>query len=308
MKSVFVPAVLALVVAAPLAGIAGQQSQSHTSRSEVTWINDDGGERMEVRIREDVHLTDDWSAIASMGPGSSLLVEERTGGTTRSVRAEPGAGGPSYRYSLNGRPAEFDARARAWFSSMLRRAVTEGGLYTHAWAERLLAQRGPAGLVDELPKLKSDHAKSLFIAELTKSGSVDRELTRRVLREIASGVGSDHYKQLGMTSFAGAPLADPEVRAAYFAAAGTIGSDHYRSVVLGAAIDNHASDGAVLRGAVDAAKAIGSDHYKAGVLKKVAENMGGDTSLRDAILEASRTIGSDYERGQVLLLIFPRER
>ncbi len=266
--------------------------------SESVWIQQDNGDKVEVRIRGTVEIADDAATIVRMASGASVYIEEKHGGRTRSIKVTPGDGGRfEYDYRVNGKSAAFDGDAQTLFAALLKRSVEEGGLNAEARAKRILAEQGPSGLLDLIERVKGDYLRTLY---LTRLGRLDAATSRRALRIVATGVDSDYYKAESLAALAGGPLDDAETRDAFFAAYATVDSDYYMSAVLQSTIDRHPDDAELLRAAAGAVDRIPSDYYKAQVLAELAGRADGDGALRSAIREAAGKIESDYYREQVL--------
>ena len=299
MKLFLTAFILALAVSTGFA-----DTHTHGDDNNYVWVQNNDGEKLELKVHGSIELSDDSTSIARMGPNSSLYAEQRSGGTTRSVSVKPRGGDFAYEYKVDGRVQAFDESARTWLAGLLKRAVEEGGFNMEAYARRALAERGPAGLFEIVERAKSDYAQSVMLDILLENGRPDADTARRALSIAERRIDSDYYKQHVISLLAGAPLADAETRAAFFAAYATIDSDYYRAEALSDAIDRHANDTELLRAAAEAAGSIGSDYYIAETLGKLADRANDNPSLRDAIVEAAKKIDSDYYRGQVLAKLY----
>jgi hypothetical protein len=291
------------LVVATLALAASAAFAGRTGDNESVWIHDNGNERFEIRVRGSADFSDDSASIVHVADGSSVYVEERSGGTTRSLTVRPGAGSLEYAYKMNGREAPFDADARAWLAGMLKRATAEGGFNLEGRIRHALATGGPEGLVEEIEKAKSDYVKTAMLDALFKAGQPDSRVAVRALRA-ASAFDSDYYRDQALSHFAGKQLSNAEARSLFFEAYARIGSDYYQNAVLERVALAHGGDAEILRQAADAAAKISGDYYKASALETIFKQSRGDASVRDAVLRVAKTIDSDYYRGQVLSKVY----
>jgi hypothetical protein len=297
MRRLLIAGMLAL---SAVGAYAGTKDAGRREHSESVWVEAHDGERLEVRIRGNVDLDEDSTSIAQMAPGSSILVEAREHGTTRTLTAEPGAGGgPSYTYKVDGRVAPFDGEARAWLATMLERAVRSGAINLEARVARILQTRGPAGVIDEAERAESDYMRSALVDALAGRSDVDVPSARRALAVVAKKIESDYYKEHALSALADYSFDDAATRDAYFAAFETLGSDYYQSEALGRVVDRHTADADLLGRAVAASARIASDYYRAATLTRIAERTR-DEGVRAAVARAAREIRSDYYRDQVL--------
>jgi hypothetical protein len=77
--------------------------------------------RVELRLTGRVTLQDGLEEIRDIGPGGSLILEERGPGRVRRVRVSANGGaGRTYSYSESGEPRPFDPEAVAWYRRMVR--------------------------------------------------------------------------------------------------------------------------------------------------------------------------------------------
>jgi beta-lactamase regulating signal transducer with metallopeptidase domain len=100
---------------------AGRGERVWTSSNEYVGSRD--GRRLYVRINaRDVIVGETLWDVRGLRTGGSLLVEEQLDGRTRRVEATcDGAGNPVWSYTVDGEPRAFDAAAKRWMESVIRR-------------------------------------------------------------------------------------------------------------------------------------------------------------------------------------------
>jgi hypothetical protein len=259
---------------------------------------------LEVRSVGEVRFTDDDADVAHLAPGGSVTVEETTGGVTRRAEFTERGGAVARRFAVNGRPAD-DAEGAAWLRTVLPRVAREDATGAERRAARVLRQRGPRGVLDEVGEISSDRVKRIYLTALL----AERRLTPAERREVAGVAG----RALSSDTDKGAVLravveqgGGQDVLRAVIDAASTISSDTEQGHVLAAAAAAPGA-GTETRAAVAAAagRGISSDRTKADVLAGLAPALGtGDDpagATRAAYLAAARTLSSDTERRRVLL-------
>src|SRR5207244_8968979 len=128
--------------------------------------------------------------VKSVAPGGSISIEERRGWTTRKYEVSSS----ERRYLVNGRSHEIDREARAWLAETLPQVIRDSAIGADARVKRILQQRGPAGVLDEISKISSDHAKRIYFEQLFSNGPLTPDLSRRAARQMGREIASDGEK------------------------------------------------------------------------------------------------------------------
>jgi hypothetical protein len=303
---IFTLTILAVSTVALAAGSQKKTSQHSTSRNESNWnwTHRDDDVKREVSIRGKVEFTDDYRDIKTISEGGLIRILDERGATSRRFEAVETSDGIKRSYWVNGQPQPINDEARAWLARMLEDAVVHGGYDARTRVKKILSERGPNGVLDEIAGIESDYVKKIYFDELAQSGSLDGASARRAIEMAGREMKSDYEKAGALMKLGENSLNDAATRNAFITAVGTMKSDYERGRVLSSLLKKNAldKDGLVL--AVKTAAAFESDYEKAQVLIKIAAAAGGDQTVRDAVVETARTIKSDYERGRVLSTLF----
>ena len=323
----------ALLIATPLPGLHAQKSRDETQNT-TRWIQQDGEQKRLLEIRGKAEFTDDYTDIQSVTEGGWVIVEERTDRQwfRYEVRRDP-AGQLTRSFYANGTARPLDDSAKSWLSKFVLDAVRQGGFDAEKRVQRILAQRGVAGVLAEINLISSDYAQRHYYEALIKQTTLDATALRDVLRQAGRDISSDY--ELSQLLIGVAPMVTGKVAAIqpFFDAVATIESDYERSRVLKTIMKDTPSSAVlvlvasstktissdyerrgvlsalvktknqseeVLRLLLDSAAAMSSDYEKATLLMEVSNVYTGDTRLKSLFLKAVETIKSDYERGRVL--------
>jgi len=324
----------AVLIAAPLPGFYAQKSKDETE-SKMTWIQQDGEQKRLLEVRGKAEFNDDYTDIKSVTAGGWVIVEERTDRQwfRYEVRRDP-AGEITRAFYANGTARPLDESAKSWLSKFVLEAVRQGGFDAEKRVQRILEQRGVAGVLAEIDLIGSDYAQRHYYEALIKQAHLDATQLRDVLRQVARDISSD-YEQAQLL-IGVAPMMNGKDLAIqpYFDAVATIKSDYERSRVLKTIMKQDTPSSAllvlvasatktitsdyerrgvltalvqtknqseeVLRLLLDSAAAMTSDYEKATLLMEVSNAYTGDQRLKSLFLKAVETIKSDYERGRVL--------
>jgi hypothetical protein len=306
----FLTSICALVYASTGPDQAAAQSSKSTTHQERSitqendnwnWIHRDDSVRLEVNIRGKVEFADDYTDIKGISDdnGRIRIVDER-GGMSRKFEATVTADGLKRSYWVNGESRPFDNEARAWLAKVLNDTVRQGGYDARPRVQRILKERGPGGVLQEISQLKGDYVKRVYFDELIKSGNLDDGMVRQVLRQAAGEIKSDYEKAQLLIKMSENYLENDSQRAIYLEGVNTINSDYEKGRTLSALLKKGDLSRENLAFLLKSVATISSDYESAQLLIKIAEGFSFDDSMRAAYMEAVATIGSDYEKGRVL--------
>src|SRR5215213_2802869 len=290
----------ALLIASPLPSLQAQKSREET-QSKTTWIQQDGEQKRLLEIRGKAEFTDDYTDIQSVSEGGWVIVEERTDRQwfRYEVRRDP-AGQITRAFYVNGAARPLDNSGKSWLSKFVLEAVRQGGIDAEKRVQRILEQRGVAGVLAEINLISSDYAQRHYYEALIKQATLDATALRDVLRQVARDISSDYEQAQLLTAVAPMLTGKDVAIQPFFDAVGTIKSDYERSRVLKTILKQDTPSSVLLVLVASATKTISSDYEKAGVLKGVAAVYLDDPTLRETFFQTIASISSDYERRGVL--------
>jgi hypothetical protein len=325
---------IAILIASPLPTLHAQKSRDET-QNKTTWIQQDGDQKRLLEIRGKAEFTDDYTDVKDVSEGGWVIVEERTDNQwfRYEVRRDP-AGQITRAFYANGAARPLDATAKSWLSKFVLQAVRQGGFDAEKRVQRILEQRGVAGVLAEINLISGDYAQRRYYEALIKQANLDGTAWRDLLRQAARDISSDYEQAQLLIHVAPVVTGKDAAIQPFFDAVGTISSDYERSRVLKTIMKQDTPSSAVLvlvasatktissdyerRGVLsalvktknqseevlrlllDSAAAMSSDYEKATLLMEVSNVYTGDTRLKGLFLKAVETIKSDYERGRVL--------
>jgi hypothetical protein len=321
----------AVLIAAPQPFYAQKTPDDKT-----TWIQQDGEQKRLLEIRGKAEFNDDYTDIKDITEGGWVIVEERTDRQwfRYEVRRRGPAGEITRAFFVNGAPRPLDDTAKSWLSKFVLEAVRQGGFDAEKRVQRILEQRGVAGVLAEINLISGDYAQRHYYEALIKQAPLDATALRDVLRQVARDISSDYEQAQLLIGVAPMVTGKDAAIQPFFDAVATIKSDYERSRVLKTIMKQDAPSSAVLvlvasstktissdyerRGVLsalvktknqseevlrlllDSAAAMSSDYEKATLLMEVSNAYTGDMRLKGLFLKAVETIKSDYERGRVL--------
>jgi hypothetical protein len=265
------------------------------------WSSD--GRTIQLEMAGDVRFGEDDVSVVHMSPNAFVRLEERLGWSGRRVVIQNGGSADiQLRYFVHGTERPLDASGRAWLASILPRMIRDSGINAEERASRILQQKGPVALFQEIDRISGDHSRRRYLLTAVNSGTLQTDDIRRAFRS-ASRISSDHEKATFLAEVTAEGLTQ-ELRAYFFEAVDSISSDHERRRIISKAIADSRGDLDVMALAARSVERINGDHEKAEALKQIdMESLLHESPTRQAVLRAAASIQSDHEKSGVLARI-----
>jgi hypothetical protein len=278
----------------------GWAFQSRNGEGHISWSHD--GERVEVRYRGSIALTDDDRDIAQISPGGYFRISDGGWfGAGNRVEVRPLANGTLERkFSSGWSEKPFEPEGRQWLATALQRLIRRTGFAADARVSRILKAQGAPGVLAEISRLETSYARSVYFRKLFVQATLtDRELAQ-ALEQAGRQVDGSYELSRVLRQAADQAVAGAESRKAYFDAAAKITSDYEAARALTAALSKPGLPSASVAQGLAAAKTIESDYELARLLRAVAGAQTLDAESRKAFFDALALVGSDYEHRRVL--------
>jgi hypothetical protein len=288
-------------------GLAEAARPEHTSANVLSingtetfqWSHD--GHKVSIRTEGKFELTEDWTGIARLAPGTEMRLEEEDGRVERRLDVEPGGDGrPVYTWKVDGKERAFDAEGKKWLQGMLLQLVRGGGYDADRRVAWFLKNQGPDGLLAEISQISSDYVKSLYFQKLFAQRGLGAGVVERALRQAGREIGSDYELAQALLAAAGSQALNEPASLAYAEAARSIQSDYEQRRALSELTAKGRLTSRNLAAVLQTAQGIDSDYELASLLTGVPASALGDTAVRSAYLDAAETIKSDYEHHRAL--------
>jgi hypothetical protein len=287
------------VGAAPASRAAGQVHRTFS------WSND--GEKLQVTYDGEAEFTDDDMDVKRLSPGGSLRIKDGWIFPAHTVDFSVEADGRITRRFWAGmfeRP--FDPEGRQWIAAVLPRFIRQTGIGAPARVRRILAAKGPSGVLAEIALIEGGYGKRVYFTELLKSATLDPPLVRRLLAQASREVGSDFELASLLIDSADKLMIDEGTRLAYFDAARSLDSDYEMHRVYSGVLKRGALTPPALAALLAASEKIDSDFEEASLLIEVARLQPLDNTTRAPFFTALATVGSDFEHHRVLTAVAER--
>ena len=294
-----VPVVAAATFAFPAAAASGQTHRSFS------WSND--SERLDVKYDGEAEFTDDGTDVKRLSPDGTLRIKDGWMFPSHTVDFSVDKDGNivrRYWAGMSERP--YDPEGRQWVAQVLPRFIRQTGIGAPARVRRILAAKGPAGVLAEIALIDGGYAKKIYFTELLKSATLDSATVRQVLAQASREIGSDFELASLLIDCVDKLMVDEPTRQAYFEAARTIDSDFEMHRVYSTAIKRGVMPPAALAALLAASQKIDNDFEEATLLIEVAKLQPLDGTTRGPFFAALATVGSDFEHHRVLTAVAAR--
>jgi beta-lactamase regulating signal transducer with metallopeptidase domain len=294
-------------------GVLHSNVSSHTDDNgyrtfSASWSG--GNCNIEAQSSGEVRFNAEATAVESIAPGGHFEINERIGDNLRRLRVEPGANGQlSFNYKVNGAQKDFDADARAWFSSFLLELERATGFSASTRVPALLAKGGPQAVLTEIEQLKSDYVRQVYFSKLFESATLPGPMLVKALDEARNSISTDYsLAQVLLTIAHHYDLNDEAQRTAFLNATSKLKTDYEHSRVLIELLKRPNLSPQILRSALESAKSIGTDYEKGRILTTLAGLSTFDESEISTYLDLASAIGTDYEHSRVLLALMEHQK
>jgi hypothetical protein len=281
-------------------------NENRVNDSETRIRYSDDKHSVEIKARESLEFSDDDADIKNVSRNGYLMIEERRGSMSRKFEVVPGADGqPQRAFYVQGQPHPLDREGRAWLAEILPDVIRNTAIGAQARVKRIMRQRGPGGVLDEISLIKSDGAKRIYFRELLNNGNPDTNTLRRAARQMAREISSDGEKANLLKESADLYLDNERVAPDFFEAINSVSSDGERRLVLSVVLKKNLNDANVTR-AANSARPMSSDGEKATLLVQHSDVFLHHPSAIPAFFETINSISSDGEHARVLSSLLKR--
>jgi beta-lactamase regulating signal transducer with metallopeptidase domain len=268
------------------------------------------GCNMDARSAGTVRFNAEATAIESISSGGYFEVNQREGDSLRHLRVEPGANGQlNFTYKVNGTQQEFDAGARAWFSSFLLALERTSGFAVNTRVPALLAKGGPQAVLAEISNLNSDYVRQIYFVKLFENATLPGPLLVKALQQARDEISTDYsLAQVLLTIAQHYDLNDEAQRMAFLNGANKLNTDYEHARVLIELLKRPNLSPQLVRATLESAKSINTDYEKGRILTTLAGLSGFNESEIATYLDLASAINTDYEHSRTLTALMDHQK
>jgi len=292
---------------------------------------------LRVRTEGDVDLAADGSGVAALSPRGSFDVLMTRNGTDRQAVFTNLDGSVDRHYFVNGAEQAWGGDADRFVAEVMPVLLRETAINAKERVAWLLANRGQAGLLDEIDLIQSDFAQRVYTVEYAQTATIAPADFERLMRttgenmssdfdirttlsavfdaqqptgpsfvallEAAETISSDFDARMVLAHVAPSMPRTPEAGAAYLDVARTISSDFDMRLALHPLLTNEMPDDLFASALDVAGTEISSDFDLRTVLTDAAPRIGRSDALARAYTTAANSISSDFDQRVALTVL-----
>ncbi len=164
------------------------------SHFSTTWLETDGTNRREMKMRGDVDFSPDQQDVSRMSPGAMLVVEQADEWRRQRVEFEADDEGIiQRRYFSDAMQRPFGVEGRRFAAVVLPQWAREQGHDIPARIARAIQQKGVDGTLDDIRKIRSTEVRTANLEELFTQAELDAGQLQRV-QKIVRQMDSEEAK------------------------------------------------------------------------------------------------------------------
>jgi beta-lactamase regulating signal transducer with metallopeptidase domain len=282
---------------------SSSSSSEHNDGQRTQLLYKTGRCSVELVAEGGFRFTTDFTDLAQIDDGGSVVVERHDADQEHRVEMRPGSGGITHRWFVNDAERPYDADAKAWLAATLTELLRRTGYAAEARSRWILGTRGQEALFQEIAEVSGDYAKRLYYQALVADGRLDPAGVARVVTQAGSEISSDYdLAELLVLVAAKYPLSEP-ARTAFVTAADHIESDYDRHRVLAVVLAGKNLPDELATAVLGTAGHIESDYDLAEVLIVLIQKHPITAAMSPAFFQAVNGIESDYDRRRVLATV-----
>ena len=163
-----------------------------------------------------------------------------------------------------------------------------------------MQRQGPVAVLDEITRIKRDHVKSIYFAELAKSGTLDLAVKQRMIRQASEEISSDGEKAQLLEELMAHFWSDTGLRESLILSVNTVRSDGEKARLLSHFLEKPDTSTKDLEPILGVIARISSDGEKSRLLQQLSAHYSSADPVRTAFFRALNSIHSDGERRETL--------
>ena len=271
-----------------------------------TWS--EGDTETVVHVNGEVQVSADGRDLLGLDPEGSLTVKERSWSGFRELRVEPGTGGIlQYALQVDHEPAAYDASAQAWLGEVMGFLTTRSPLGAESRARAILAQEGPAGLLQSIDGLESGIAQESYFAVLLERPNLQPAVLAQAAHKAAAKVSSNSTLGDILMAIGEQQPTDETLTLALADAANEISSSSTHGEVLESLARTRRLTPTTAQALIRSASGISSSSTQQEALGAVLAAAPSDPSTVDAYVSAAEAISSSSSQGEALQAVVKKE-
>jgi F0F1-type ATP synthase delta subunit len=285
-------------------GQVAASTESNTTisngRSTYRYSTSGGVNDFNIEMRGKIELTADDKDIKGMSDDGYLEINKTVFGSRRTIIIESLGEGKLKREYYEGRTKmDWEPNGKAWLNEILPDIVRNTTIGAESRVDRIFKKGGTAGVLEEIGKIDSEHAKSHY-ANLLMKQPVQAKDYANIVNSLAKGLDSDHYLSEFLKNNVDKLMQNKEAATAFFNALSSLDSDHYKTVVVKEALQDQIASADNVKIILQSASKMESDHYITEVLTTLLKQNNLSEPIIAEMITTTNSIESDHYKTIVL--------
>lgn len=274
-----------------------------------TIIYSNNGSATSLSYNGKITFTEDERDIESISPGGFFKFSKTAFGNCREIHITSSADGTLKRRYFVGRTEEpYEPEGRNWLHEMLPGIIATTGIGAEDRVERIYAQAGLKGVLNEINKIENDRVQAIYFSYLLSQPNLKDNDRRQVLTQVNRYVDSDYEKGKLLRKVAPQYLQTEKVTQEYLSAVATMTSDYEKAKVISFILQNGKLSTGNYTQVLQTVSKITSDYEQAKVLRQVIANPALPDKAYKEIISQMANITSDYEKNKVLVTLLNNQQ
>lgn len=281
----------------------GSLTLIHAQNNEVSYSNenntfklkvDNDSEKLNLTVKGDVRLGNDDKTITSLSPNGSIFYQKKN----QSLKIESNAQG-NLVYTINGnKRINLSEDDKALIEECVKTLINYG-VDADNRVKRIFAQKGTAGVLNEVGNFEGDYVKEIYLSYLLKNQKLSKDEMIAVLDKTDQYLTSDYYKSELLNGVMGSFLSEESTSDAYLKVISNMTSDYYQSTTVQKMLDTKINE-KQFNEVLDIVNKMKSDYYQAEVLKTLLNNNDISDEKFANVMKTAGNINSDYYKAEII--------
>ncbi len=251
-------------------------------------------EKLTLIIKGDVRLGNDDKSITSISDEGSIYYRKKD----RSLEVEDDGKG-NLIYTINGnKVSTLPAEDKALVEDCVQFLI-DYGVDADNRVQRIFAQKGTSGVLNEVERFKSDYVKEMYLSYLLKNQKLSKDEMVTLLNKTNQYLSSDYYKAELLNGVMTSFLADEATSNAYLQTVNSISSDYYQSETVKKLLNTSLNEKQYQQVMVIVSN-MKSDYYQAEVVKKLLSNNDVSDARFAELMKIAGGMKSDYYKAEII--------
>ncbi|MGN6212809.1 hypothetical protein [Parafilimonas sp.] len=251
-------------------------------------------EKLTLTIKGDVRLGDDDKSITAISDEGSIYYRKKD----QSLEVEDDGKG-NLLYTINGnKKSNLSAEDKALVEDCVQLLI-DYGVDADNRVQRIVAQKGIPGVLNEVERFKSDYVKEMYLSYLLKNTKLSKDEMVTLLNKANQYLSSDYYKAELLNGVMGSFLADEATSNAYLQTVNSISSDYYQSETVKKLLNTSLNEKQYEQVMIIVSN-MKSDYYQAEVVKKLLSNNDISDTRFAELMKIAGGMKSDYYKAEII--------